>query len=251
MNIGTAALAGILAVAAGCGQHAGTGPSPSATTSERLAVALTTAHFRILAGTADPAVLRSVADALESNYARITTELRTGDISATDVWVWQDSSSFYSDMQQTIGQLYQGSTGWVRGAHAVSVLVTSNTPLHAVHEFSHVVSMAVNASIANNPRWLWETVALYENRQFVDPASLEYMRAGRFPTLAELDSDFNAARQIYDLGFVLGEFVVTTWGMDSLLGLIRSNGRLEQTLGISSGEFEQRWHAWLRSRYLS
>ncbi len=41
------------------------------------------------------------------------------------------------------------------------------------------------------------------------------------------------------------------WGMDGLLGLVRANGRFGQAIGISTTEFEQRWHAWLRSKYLS
>ncbi len=52
-----------------------------------------------------------------------------------------------------------------------------------------------------------------------------------------------------DVGYVLGDFIVSTWGMDAMLGLIRANGRLEQVLGISTGEFEQRWYTWLRARY--
>ena len=39
---------------------------------------------------------------------------------------------------------------------------------HLVHEFAHCVSLQVNPRIANNPRWLWESVAIYESRQSVD-----------------------------------------------------------------------------------
>src|SRR5512140_289164 len=149
MQVRAAALVGILALAAACGD-APAAPSPPST-SEHPTLALTTTHFRILAGPVDPAVTRSVADALESNYPRLVAEMRTGELSVTDVWLWQDSESFYADMQQVLGQRYQGSGGYVRGAHAVSLRVVSNTPLHAVHEFAHVVSLAVNPTFGNNP----------------------------------------------------------------------------------------------------
>jgi hypothetical protein len=247
LRVPLTALAAALAIAGACG---GSGAGPSAASTQPT-VAFSTAHFRILTDRADQSVLRSVADALEANYSRVTGALRTGDIPVTDALVWQDQAAYYADMQARLGQVYQGSAGWVRGAHGISVLVVSNTPLNAVHEFCHVVSLAVNPAIANNPRWLWETVALYENGQFVDPATLEFMRSGRFPTLATLSADYSANQQVYQVGYVLGEFIVSTWGMDSLIALIRANGSLESVLQLTPDAFEQRWYAWLRARYLA
>jgi hypothetical protein len=236
-----------LVILAACG---GGPAAPSPVAGSQPTLAFTTPHFRILTDAADQNVLRAVADALEGNYARLTTDLRTGDLPPTDAFVWQDQAAYYADMQRYLGQVYQGSAGWTRGAHAISVLVVSNTPLHAVHEFAHVVSLAVNPTFGNNPRWLWETVALYENGQFVDPASLDYMCSGHFPTLAALSADYTAGRQIYEVGYVLGQFIVATWGMDGLLELIRSNGALDRVVGLTAGAFEQRWYEWVRTRYL-
>jgi hypothetical protein len=239
----------VLGSAAACGGSGAT--SPSSVSGTQPTLAFSTGHFRILTDTVDLAVLHAVADALEASYTRITSDLRTGDIASTDVLVWQNQAAFYADMQRYLGQVYQGSTGWVRGAHAISVLAVSNTPAHAVHEFAHVVSLAVNGTLGNNPRWLLETVAIYENGEFVNPASLDYMRAGRFPTLATLNADFNTAHQVYDVGYVLGEFIVSTWGMSGLLELIRANGGVDRVFGLTPEAFEQRWYDWLRTRYLS
>ena len=63
---------------------------------------------------------------------------------------------------------------------AASVAATGAAVVVAiVHEFAHCASMRVNPAIANNPRWLWETVALYEAGQIVDPRTLPYMTAHR------------------------------------------------------------------------
>ena len=45
-----------------------------------------------------------------------------------------------------------------------------------------------------------------------DPRHLDYLRRRAFPTLRQLNADPNAATQIYDVGFLLGEFVVAGWG---------------------------------------
>jgi hypothetical protein len=243
------ALVTALGLVLACG---GAGPAtPSTPAAAQPTLAFTTAHFRVLTDRADQVVLREIADALEASYGRVTADLRTGDVAVVDVWVWQDQAAYYADMRRSLGQVYQGAAGWVRGAHAISILVVSNTPLHAVHEFAHVVSLAVNPTFANNPRWLWETVALFQNKQFVAPSSLDYLRTGRLPTLADLNADYADNRQIYEVGYVLGEFIVSTWGMDGLLDLIRANGAVERVLQISPTAFEERWHAWLRAHYLA
>jgi len=41
--------------------------------------------------------------------------------------------------------------------------------VNVVHGFCHAVSLYVSPTFGNNPRWLWEAVALYENAEFVDP----------------------------------------------------------------------------------
>ncbi len=235
-----------LVAAASCGT--GSPASPTAAT-EQPTLKTTTAHFQILADRADAAALAAIGEALEANHARITADLRVSAMPVVSVWVWQDSTSFYADMQARTGQVYQGSGGWVRGPSAVSVLAGSNVARSAVHEFAHTVSIAVNPRIANNPRWLWETVALYENGELVDPKTIDYLVAGRYPTLAELDAPFSANRQVYQVGYLLGQFIVKTWTMDGLIRLIQSNGDIPGTFDISVAEFEARWHAFLHAEY--
>ena len=161
--------------------------------------------------------------------------------------------SVYADMASR-GSVYRGAGGYVRDAHAISLLAVRNaTSAHlarvAVHEFAHIVSMAVNLSIPNNPRWLWETVAAYETHEFVDPATLDYMRAGRYPTLADLNADWNVNHQVYEVGAVLGEYIVHEWGMDGVIRLIQRNGNVPGSLGISVPEFEAGWRAYLHEKY--
>jgi hypothetical protein len=131
------------------------------------------------------------------------------------------------------------------GLLSVAILVS------VIHEFIHAASMAVNSRIANNPRWFWETVALYENGELADPRSLDYVVRGAFPTLQQLNVDPNGGTQIYQLGYVLGEFIVTRWGHPALVRLIETNADLPAVLGVSTAEFEAAWQSYVRQRYLS
>ncbi len=80
-----------------------------------------------------------------------------------------------------------------------------------VHEMCNSVSLYVSPSFANNPRWLWESVALYEN----------------------------------------SELVVARGGRAALVQLIRAHGDTAAVLGLSPAEFETAWYAYVRDRYLS
>jgi len=108
----------------------------------------------------------------------------------------------------------------------------------------------VSSTFANNPRWLWETVALYENGELVPPRTLGYMVRGAYPSLADLNADPNASRQIYELGYVIGEFIVTRWGRAGLLDLIRANGDVNAVFGVTPAAFEAEMYASIRAKYL-
>ena len=99
-----------------------------------------------------------------------------------------------------------------------------------VHEFAHCASTRVNPAIANNPRWLWEAVALYEAGQIVDPRTLPYMTAHRPPSLSDLNRIGNTA--IYEVGGLMGEFIVETWGPAERRHLVRTGGALVAELGV-------------------
>lgn len=242
----------LLVLPVACGARTPTSPAPTA--AEHPAARMTTAHFRILADRTGTETVAAVSDALELAWPRITSDLRVTGLPATSVWIWADASSFYADMQAKAGRVFQGATGWVPDAHSVSVLgrpgISANVVARAaVHEFAHVVSIGVNPTIGNRPRWLWETVALYESQEFVDPRTVDYMRSGQYPPLAELDSPYEVSGRIYQVGYVLGEYVVQKWGLDGLVRLIQHNGDLEAALSVTTAAFETGWHGFLHDAY--
>jgi hypothetical protein len=163
--------------------------------------------------------------------------------------VWTDSAAFYQAQGRNIGRSYPGTTGYVFPTRSIALLVVAAVASNATHEFAHLVSLAVNPRISNNPRWLWETVALYENGEFVAPMTLDYIRAGRYPTLAQLNEEVTSNHQVYEVGYVLGEFIVATWGREGWLRLVQLNGDVAAVCGLSVAEFEARWYGFLRAKY--
>jgi len=77
------------------------------------------------------------------------------------------------------------------------------------------------------------------------------MRSGSYPTIAQLNADFDSGRQVYEVGYVLGDFIATRWGSDAIVRLVQANGDIERVLGIAVGDFERRWYAFLEEKYLT
>lgn len=238
-----------LLLALGCGGQT-TGVTAPTGAAESLALRFETAHFRVHAGRASDATLRAAADRLEEQYARITAELGVSGLSPVVVKVWQDEPTYFAELTRYFGVRYDAA-GYITGRDELRLLAVPQLNTNVVHEFAHAASLYVNPSFGNNPRWLWEAVALFENGELVEPRRLDYIVRGNYPTLQQLNVDPNAGRQVYELGYTLAEFVVARWGRPSLIRLIQTNADLQGVVGLSPAAFEAAWAAWVRERYLS
>ena len=226
-----------------------TGPTSPTQPAETLELRRQTGHFRILAGQAPDAAVAAAAEGLEAHYVRVLSDLGVSDVAMVTVKIWQDAATYFSTLEGYFGERYQ-ATGYITGRDEIRVLAVPQLPVNVVHEFCHVVSLYVNPSIANNPRWYWEAVALYENGELVHPRTLDYMVRGAYPTLQQLNAGPNASRQVYEVGYLLGEFIVSRWGRPAFVRLIQTNADLAAALGLSAPAFEEAWYVWVRERYL-
>ncbi len=234
-----------------CGSETATGPSLPISSGETLTMRVQTAHFQMFAAASTPeGMLRAAGDELEAEYARILSDLGVSSHPTVAVRIWQDATAYYGELTRYFGTRYQ-ATGYITGPTELRLLAGGNINTTVVHEFTHAVSLSVNPRFANNPRWLWEAVALYETGEFVSPQLIESVARGNFPTLQQLNADVNTDTQIYQLGYLLGEFIVSRYGRDGLIRLIQSNADLQGVLGVSSAEFEAAWRSFVRQKYLS
>jgi len=196
--------------------------------------------------------ITGISKELDANYERIIDDLQVQNMPRVTIKIWSDYNNFLNNMENDIGTRYPGATGYVFLMKEIRIFYNSQVALTAVHEFAHLVSIQVNSTILNNPRWLWEAVALYESQDFINPKTLTYMVSGDYPTLSELSTDYNSSNHsIYSVGYVLLEYIVLTWGMDAVIELIKNNGNLFNSLGLSTQEFELGWYHFVEEKYLN
>lgn len=213
------------------------------------------AHFVFRYTPIDSADIVTTAAAVEREYARILQDLGVDAMPVVHVTFYTDHAALEAATRPVVGIVPSWTAGLVTAEdqiHLMSPSLPAWAPYsrmlgHLVHEFAHGVSMHVNRTIPNRPRWWWESVAIYESGQFVDPRTLPYMTAGTPPSFAELGSIDNT--RIYDVGYTIAEFVVSTWGRAAMRSLILTNGDVAQTLGLSQADFEAQWFAFVRARY--
>jgi hypothetical protein len=242
---------------AGCGGGSPAAPSPLVPPPVPPFQQHASDHFTFHFTSMDAASMAGTAASVEAQYERIVADLGSPAVARIAVFLHPDLPSMRAAVEGIVGPLPSFAVGLVTNAstiHVISPNLTSTWPYAQgvraiVHEFAHCVSMHVNASIANNPRWLWEAVALYENNEFVDPRLVMALVSGQPPGVARLNGFDN--RDIYDVGFTIGEFIVARWGRDGLLALIRNNGNTSPVTGLTASALMDAWYGFVSSRYLS
>ena len=242
-------------LAAGCGSG-GPPTVPSTPAPSPIAFAThTSANFVFRYTPMDAGTIEATAAAVEAQRARIASDLGVAGMPAVTVTLYPDVDALRSAMAPIFGTLPSFASGLVTGPADIHVVSPNQSALWGygegvtaiVHEFAHCASLRANPSIANNPRWLWESIALYEAGQVVDPRTLPYMVEQRPPALAALNP--LADTTIYGVGGLIGTFVVETWGRQGLRDLVRANGAVPAALGIDEATFTARWFEWTRARY--
>jgi len=216
------------------------------------AVIVVDSHFEyILYDGLPESILIPIQRKLNDNYSRVLNDLEVTNMNKVTVKIWGNETNFLDDMEQTLGRRYIGSSGWVGSSTDIRILNRGNaTAQIALHEFCHAVSLVVNNQIGNNPRWLWEAVAIYEAGEFRDPKTLSYLINGNFPTIEDLNANFTTSgNKIYEVGYLLSEFIITRWGKSFYLNLIKSNGNISQILGLSTLQFEEAWKVFVMNKY--
>lgn len=187
-----------------------------------------------------------VSEYLEKHYFRILEVLQVQELPSIAVRIWSNNENYLNEQERSIGARYPGSTGYVTSNELRLLYSGNGTAPTALHEFVHIVSMEVNPSIANNPRWLWETAAIYISAFPPSYSSwFRDMKLADLPTLEELNRDFNYDTDIYSVGYSLGEFITHEWGEDSLHSLILANGDIQSLFQLSEEEFRVNWYRFL------
>ena len=188
-----------------------------------------------------------IRDKLEHNAERILDFFKIKAVDTFKVHVWGNYENYLIAQELYAGQRYEGSRGYVISSNELAMFLTDDIEETAEHEFVHAVSLCVDAS---NPRWLWESVATYVANEFIDPNEINYLKNSNYPTIAELNGDFNHGNfKIYDVGHLLSEFIIHKWGKEKYLELIKSSGDLQKVFNITDTDFETEWANFVNAKY--
>ncbi len=243
---GVAAFAVVLLGACSGGQSPG---APSTGTSY---TTFQSAHFTFRYTPIDAATIAQTAAAVEAEFARITEDIGVTQMPTISITLYTTTEALRDAVSPIVGPLPSFAKGLVTGPQDVHILSPNLRSVWAypdgvtniVHEFAHCVSLRLNPGLGNNPRWLWESVALFEASQYDDASARPYANGTPPPSLATLSGFDNTL--VYGVGAWLGLFIKETRGWPTYRALISANGDLARVLGISEAAFLTEWTAFLR-----
>lgn len=214
-----------------------------------------TSHFNIFYTKIDDKNIKEIADSLENNYTRIITNLQSQELPIISTYLYADTASFHKalKLRRKVPEWVVGIANGDSAIHMISPDARYQDYGYqelirtAIHEFAHCVSLYINKNFANKPRWLWESIAIYESNQTSDPHQLSYLVNQNPPTLKELN-DFSKP-YVYEVGYFIAEYLVEIKGNGILNTLIKNNGNIQQTLNMDDEEFTKQWFAFVKKKY--
>jgi hypothetical protein len=210
----------------------------------------TTSHFLFLYTSSDDATIDALADDMEAMLARLKAKFQVDTTSQITVVLFPNRATFNDA---------NNSEFWVtavtRGRSRIE-MVSPDAPnqvfdlwpdTRAEHMLTHIVSLRVNASSGNNPRWLWESIALYESGQKASIGNVDFFAPDGEPSLSQLNGGYGTP--IFDVGWYLGEYLETTYGTQVFIDLLEAEGNVAETLGISGDQLIADFVAFVRQKY--
>jgi len=221
-----------------------------------------TQHFTFLfSSTIDTATIIKLANALEENYLRIGNDLKTQPSVNIETNIYAQRWRY---IKATGNWSASGNIEGISKLHFVEQAwgENDNTKV-AVHEFAHTVTLKLlldnetqpvnsksfDKNFSTFPIWLWEAISVYEAKQFVDPKTLPYLNNGQYPNISELNNRLKGGK-IYSCGYTIIEHILSKYGQDNFIRLIKNYGDLKRTFNVSDDAFCKEWYDFVKEKYL-
>jgi hypothetical protein len=209
-----------------------------------------TAHFKFQYNQADSSGVYRIAGLLEENYDRILHDLSVSKIPVITVRIYPDIISFrkginFPNAPDFIQATAFGKNDFRIVSPAIANMDTSMYAKGAVHEFTHCVHLNIDYA-PNNPRWLWEGLAMLESGWFFDPKEIDIIKNRQFPKLGELGNGME-----YMLGYVILEAIRDIWGQKAIIKLIKKRGSVKNVLNLSETDFEKQVFEHIYKKYIT
>lgn len=201
-----------------------------------------------------PSVIPSIHNTLLLNRVPLMQAFELESIPTVTVRVWQDQKDYLDEQERSIGYRYAFSTGYIEPkSHEIRLLhFGGEIQKTALHEFVHLLTLQVNPNFLNNPRWLWEAIAIYKSEDYWFHLSNRNAINRRFDGLVqELYIQPNSSPAIYEVGYTIGEFIELSWGKKAFVDLIKSNGDVSQFSDKPLESLFSDWEKFVKTTYLS
>jgi hypothetical protein len=203
----------------------------------------------LIEGNLAPGVQPATADLLDSHRQRIMDDLGVTALPAFSIRLWEHAADYRQALDATTGTAIADAYGFiVRDQHGSTINVLDigdETPRRVLHQFVHLVSLTANGSLAHNPEWLWESLALYGAGQFYPLQQQSCITLSEAPTLGAL----SAGNQIHRTGYLLADFILSQFDPDAVRALLASNGDVSRSLQMTTEAFEAAWHRYVLKQY--
>lgn len=209
-----------------------------------------TEHFTFLYTEIDSINVRHIAGRLERSYDKILNDFKIENIPVTMVRIYPDIKSFHQAINFPNAPDYILATAFgkddfrMTSPNSVSQEDSLTLIQNVTHEFTHCVHLNIDYS-PNNPRWLWEGIAMFEADWFFDPQEIDIIKNKQFPPLATLNNG-----QEYELGYAIIEAIKDIWGFDVVIDLIKKRGDTQVVLQISQNQFEEKIYERIYTKYI-
>jgi hypothetical protein len=209
-----------------------------------------TGHFLFLYTVGDSSNVNVIADNLEKSYDRILRDFKLKSIPITTVRIYPSANSFHRGINfpnappNILATAFGKDDFRMISPNLVNSIDREELLRHVIHEFTHCVHLNISYS-PNNPRWLWEGVAMYESGWFVDPKTVDVIENKQYPAFAALNNGLE-----YEMGYVIIEAIKELWGFDVVIELIKSRGDVNAVLKIDQTEFERKIYQYVLETYV-
>lgn len=210
-----------------------------------------TGHFIFLYSEIDSVNIDHMGRRLEKSYHTILKDFKLKELPTITVRVYPTLKSFHVGINFPEAPSNVLATAFgkddIRMVSSQDTGVEDSTLLmnHVVHEFVHCVHLNIDYA-PNNPRWLWEGVAMYESGWFIDPKEIDIIKRRNFPSLSALGNGLE-----YELGYVIIEAISEIWGFEKVIGLIKKRGDTQAVLQINQEAFEKKIFDFVYRKYVT
>lgn len=204
------------------------------------------AHFEYWYSETDKHIIDSLSAYLEGSYSRILNDFKLKSLPVTRVKIYPDLKSFHIAINQPDAPAEVLATAFGKDEfRMVSPSKGGEDMMKFIsHEFTHCVHLNIDYS-PNNPRWLWEGLAMFESGWFMDPSGIDDIKNKKFPALGELSNGME-----YMLGYVVIEAIKDLYGFDKVIELVKNQGDIRKVFAITDEEFGKNVFEQVHKKYI-